>query len=83
MRWLRPRRSRLSGKIRRSEAEIDRLDAEIAEANELLSSPEVSADYEKVIEYTKKIEELTEAQLALMDEWEQWNKRLEELRNGE
>ena len=26
---------------------------------------------------------LTEAQLALMDEWEQWNKRLEELRNGE
>lgn len=75
--------NRLSGKIRRGEAEIDRLDAEIAEANELLSSPEVSADYEKVIEYTKKIEELTEAQLALMDEWEQWNKRLEELRNGE
>ena len=75
--------NRLSGKIRRGEAEIDRLDAEIAEANELLSSPEVSANYEQVIEYTQKIEELTEAQLALMDEWEQWNKRLEELRNGE
>lgn len=75
--------NRLSGKIRRGEAEIDRLDAEIAEANELLSSPEISANYEQVIEYTQKIEELTEAQLALMDEWEQWNKRLEELRNGE
>ena len=75
--------NRLSGKIRRGEAEIDRLDAEIAEANEFLSSPEVSANYEQVIEYTQKIEELTEAQLALMDEWEQWNKRLEELRNGE
>ena len=48
-----------------------------------MSSPEVSANYEQVIEYTQKIEELTEAQLALMDEWEQWNKRLEELRNGE
>ena len=70
-------------KSQRSTHSLSGLDAEIAEANELLSSPEVSANYEQVIEYTQKIEELTEAQLALMDEWEQWNKRLEELRNGE
>lgn len=75
--------NRLKGKIRRTEAQIDTLDGEISEANELLSTPEVSADYEKVIEYTKKIEELTQAQLSLMEEWEQSNKRLEELTNGE
>ncbi len=71
--------NRLSGKIKRGEAEIDRLDKEIAQANETLSTPEVSADYAQIMEYTKKIDELTEAQLALMEEWEQWNSRLSEL----
>lgn len=75
--------NRLKGKIRRREAEIDALDEEITRANDLLSSPEAAADYEKIMEYTKKIEELTQSQLELMDEWEQWNKRLEELTNGE
>ena len=71
--------NRLKGKIKRTEAEIDRLDAEISELNSQLSTPEVSADYEKVIEMTKQIDELTENQLALMDEWEQMNARLNEL----
>lgn len=75
--------NRLKGKIRRDEARIDTLDAEIEKANGLLSSPEVSADYEKVLEYTQKIDELTRQQLSLMDEWEQENKRLEQLLNGE
>lgn len=75
--------NRLKGKIRRREAEIDALDEEITRANDLLSSPEAAADYEKIMEYTQKIEELTQSQLELMDEWEQWNKRLEELTNGE
>lgn len=75
--------NRLKGKIRRDEAQIDTLDAEIEKTNGLLSSPEVSADYEKVLEYTQKIDELTRQQLSLMDEWEQENKRLEQLLNGE
>lgn len=75
--------NRLKGKIRRDEAQIDTLDAEIEKANGLLSSPEISADYEKVLEYTQKIDELTRQQLSLMDEWEQENKRLEQLLNGE
>lgn len=75
--------NRLKGKIRRDEARIDTLDAEIEKANGLLSSPEISADYEKVLEYTQKIDELTRQQLSLMDEWEQENKRLEQLLNGE
>ena len=71
--------NRLKGKIKRGEAEIDRLDGEITELNNQLSTPEVSADYEKVIEFTNKINELTENQLALMEEWEEWSHRLAEL----
>lgn len=75
--------NKLSGKIKRGEAEIDRLDNEIAQATEMLSTPEVSADYAQIMEYTKKIDELTEAQLALMEDWEQWNSRLAELQEDE
>ena len=71
--------NRLRGKIKRTEAEIDRLDGELSELNGQLSTPEVSADYAKVIEITQKIDELTENQLVLMDEWETMNARLNEL----
>ena len=71
--------NRLRGKIKRTEAEIDRLDSEISQANEILSSPEIAADYEKVLELTQRIEELTAEQTALMTEWEQMHSRLEEL----
>ena len=75
--------NRLSGKIKRGEAEIDRLDGEIARLTAELSTPEVSADYQSVIEYTEKIEALTAEQLALMEEWEEWNARLAELEQEE
>ncbi|MBQ2846866.1 MAG: ABC-F family ATP-binding cassette domain-containing protein [Clostridia bacterium] len=75
--------NRLKGKIKRTEEEIDRLDSEIAEINGILSSPETSADYERIIELTNKLEELTEKQLEVMDEWEQMNSRLAELENME
>ncbi len=75
--------NRLKGKIKRTEEEIDRLDSEIAEINGVLSSPEAAADYEKIIELTNKLEELTEAQLEIMDEWEKMNSRLTELEETE
>lgn len=75
--------NRLKGKIKRTEEEIDRLDGEIAEINSTLSSPEAAADYEKIIELTSKLEELTEAQLEIMDEWEKMNSRLTELEETE
>ncbi len=71
--------NRLRGKIKRGEAEIDRLDSEISDLNARLSTPEISADYEKVISLTENINALTEEQLALMNEWEEWNERLAEL----
>ena len=75
--------NKLKGKIRRTEEEIDRIDGEIAEINGILSSPESAADYEKIIELTNKLEELTEAQLEIMDEWEKMNTRLTELEEME
>ena len=71
--------NKLKGKIKRAEEEIDRLDNEIAELNGLLSDPEVSADYEKVLKFTNQLEELTDTQIAAMDEWEQMSARLAEL----
>ena len=75
--------NRLKGKIKRTEEEIDRLDGEIAEINSIISSPEAAADYEKIIELTQKLEELTEKQLEIMDEWEKMNSRLTELEETE
>lgn len=71
--------NRLKGKIKRAEEEIDRLDTEIAEINGQLSDPDVSADYERVIKLTNLLEELTDTQLAAMDEWEQMSARFNEL----
>ena len=75
--------NRLRGKIKRLEENIDRLDGEISELNEVLSSPETAANYEKIIEFTNKLEELTEEQLILMDEWESCNSRYTELSETE
>ena len=71
--------NRLSGQIRRGEARIDELDSELNTLNAELSSPETAADYQRVLELTDKIKELTKEQSALMNDWEQWNLKLEEL----
>ena len=71
--------NKLRGRIKRLEADIDRLDGEISEYNAILSSPETAANYEKIIEYTNKLDEATENQLVLMDEWEECNSRYNEL----
>ena len=71
--------NRLKGKIRRGEARIDELDGEISGLNAVLSTPEISSDYEKITEYTQKINALSAEQEQLMSEWEEWNTRLSEL----
>ncbi|MBR4727302.1 MAG: ABC-F family ATP-binding cassette domain-containing protein, partial [Clostridia bacterium] len=67
---------RLQGKIRRAEAEIDRLDGEIARCNAALSTPEVAADYTRVLELTQTLEDFTAAQLEEMEQWEQMSAAL-------
>ena len=68
--------NRLRGKIKRTEAEIDEFDAKISEINELLSTPEVSADFQKIMELTEEINNLSAKQDELMHNWEECNERL-------
>ena len=71
--------NRLRGKIQRAEEAIDSLDGEVAEINEMLSNPELSADYQRVTELTQKLGELSEKQEELMRDWEEWSEHLAEL----
>lgn len=58
-------------KLRKAESEIERLDSEIAEIQEKLSSPEVAADYAKLMELTKQLEELQQEQEEQYLIWEE------------
>ena len=57
-------------RLKKAEAEIDRLDREIEETQALLSSDEVAADYERVLELTAKLEQLQSEQEAQYEIWE-------------
>lgn len=57
-------------KLKKAEAEIERLDKEIEETQALLSTDEVAADYEKVLKLTAKLEQLQNEQSAQYEIWE-------------
>lgn len=57
-------------KLKKAEAEIERLDEEIAKTQELLSSEEVAADYEKLMELSKLLEDLQKQQEEQYEIWE-------------
>lgn len=61
-------RKRQSG-LKKAEAEIERLDSEIEEVQSFMASPEVSGDYERLLELTGKLEEL---QARLDEQYEIW-----------
>lgn len=57
-------------KLKKAEAEIERLDEEIAKTQELLSSEEVAADYEKLMELSKLLDDLQKQQEEQYEIWE-------------
>lgn len=57
-------------KLKKAEAEIERLDEEIAKTQELLSSEEVAADYEKLMQLSKLLEDLQKQQEEQYEIWE-------------
>ena len=63
-------RKRLT-KLKKAEEAIERLDLEIEETHTLLSSEEVAADYEKLIELTTKLEQLQNEQEEQYKIWEE------------
>ena len=58
-------------RLNKAEAEIERLDGEIEKTQTLLSSEEVVADYEKLIELTNKLEQLRQEQEEQYLIWEE------------
>lgn len=58
-------------RLNKAEAEIERLDGEIEKAQALLSSEEVVADYEKLIELTNRLEQLRQEQEEQYLIWEE------------
>ena len=58
-------------KLKKAEAEIERLDEAIAKTQELLSSEEVAADYEKLMELSKLLEDLQKQQEEQYEIWEE------------
>ena len=58
-------------KLKKAEAEIERLEEEIAKTQELLSSEEVAADYEKLMELSKLLEDLQKQQEEQYEIWEE------------
>ncbi len=58
-------------KLRKAESEIERLDNEIEQIQTQLASPEVSADYEKLIELTNLLESLQKEQEEQYIIWEE------------
>ena len=60
-------------RIKRLEEEIENTENEKNEVQEILELPETSADYEKLMELTNKLDELTKKQEELYDEWLELN----------
>lgn len=58
-------------RLNKAEAEIERLDGEIEKTQALLTSEEVVADYEKLIELTNKLEQLRQEQEEQYLIWEE------------
>lgn len=58
-------------KLKKAEEEIERLDGEIAKAQEMLASDETSSDYEKLIELTNLLESLQLQQEEQYNIWEE------------
>lgn len=58
-------------RLNKTEAEIERLDGEIEKTQALLSSEEVAADYEKLIELTNRLEQFQQEQEEQYLIWEE------------
>lgn len=57
-------------RLKKTEAEIERLDSEIEHTQTLLASEEVASDYERLLELTNQLEQLQAEQEAQYEIWE-------------
>ena len=66
-------------RLKKAEEAIEQTESDIAEAQELLSSEEAQSSYEKLMEYTAKLDVLNSKLEALYEEWEEAGTALAEL----
>ena len=57
--------------IKKAQALIERLDTEIAELQKMLTDENVTSDYEKLMEYTGRLEELQSQQEEAFLLWQE------------
>ncbi len=69
---------KLKTRISRDEERIEEIEAEIAEINDSMLSPEISADYEKIAELTEKLGLLHSELEEKTEDWAEASERLEE-----
>ena len=70
---------RLRARLARTEESVELLDKEIESLNKRLQAPEISADYEKIMEITNRLETARAEQEKLIITWEDTHTKLEEL----
>ncbi len=73
---------RTRGKISRLETEIDQLDEKLSSIQAEIASPETSSDYERILKLTEELNETTKKQEDLMLEWQELTEELEKLENN-
>lgn len=64
-----------------TEADIEETENKIIEAQELLNDPEIQSDYEKILDTTCFLEELTLRRDTLYEKWEELQNKIEEMDN--
>ena len=72
---------KMKGRISRLEAEIDGLDEKISFFQEQINSPEISADYEKILSLTDELNKTVCEQEEKMQLWQNLNEELDVLIN--
>lgn len=73
---------KLNTRLKKCEEEIEALDAEIEKTQDLLSDEKVTADYEKLMELTKQMEDLSARQDEAYELWAQLQEEAEEMLKG-
>ncbi len=66
-------------KLQNTEIEIEETERRILETENLLNNPEIQSDYEKIVETTGKLEDLTVRRDSLYELWEQLQLEIEEM----
>ena len=70
---------KMKGRISRLEEEIDSLDETVSKLQEQINSPDIAADYEKIIALTDELNKTVEAQEEKINLWQELSIKLDKM----